>query len=180
MSDYVSSVSAALQQRYADQPEYLQAVLTWLEMIAPALKDEPAYERLDLLTRMVEPDRMLTFTVPWLDDQGCAHTNHGYRVQFNSAIGPYKGGLRFHPSVNPSIVKFLGFEQTYKNGILDRKITLCPLGQGDMEIPELLAETPETIREVIVEHDYSNQEMWQTVTESYEYMTKNGLCAGNV
>ena len=71
-------------------------------------------------------------------------------------------------------------EQTYKNGILDRKITLCPLGQGDMEIPELLAETPETIREVIVEHDYSNKEMWQTVTESYEYMTKNGLCAGNV
>ena len=117
MSDYVSSVSAALQQRYADQPEYLQAVLTWLEMIAPALKDEPAYERLDLLTRMVEPDRMLTFTVPWLDDQGCAHTNHGYRVQFNSAIGPYKGGLRFHPSVNPSIVKFLGFEQTYKNAL---------------------------------------------------------------
>ncbi|HIT57537.1 MAG TPA: NADP-specific glutamate dehydrogenase, partial [Candidatus Galloscillospira stercoripullorum] len=70
-----------------------------------------------LLTRMVEPDRMLTFTVPWMDDKGYAHTNHGYRVQFNSAIGPYKGGLRFHPSVNPSIVKFLGFEQTYKNAL---------------------------------------------------------------
>ena len=103
------------QQRYASQPEYLQAVLTWLEMIAPALEDDPIYERLDLLTRMVEPERMLSFTVPWMDDQGMAHTNHGYRVQFNSAIGPYKGGLRFHPSVNPSIVKFLGFEQTYKN-----------------------------------------------------------------
>ena len=117
MSDYVSSVSAALQQRYADQPEYLQAVLTWLEMIAPALKDEPAYERLDLLTRMVEPDRMLTFTVPWMDDKGYAHTNHGYRVQFNSAIGPYKGGLRFQPNVYPGIIKFLGFEQIFKNSL---------------------------------------------------------------
>ena len=117
MSDYVSSVSAALRERYAGQPEYLQAVLTWLEMISPALENEPVYERLDLLTRMVEPDRMLSFTVPWLDDQGVAHTNHGFRVQFNSAIGPYKGGLRFHPTVNPSIVKFLGFEQTYKNAL---------------------------------------------------------------
>ena len=117
MSDYVSSVSAALRQRYADQPEYLQSVLTWLEMIAPALQDNDIYERLDLLTRMVEPERMLSFTVPWADDKGFAHTNHGYRVQFNSAIGPYKGGLRFHPSVNPSVVKFLGFEQTYKNAL---------------------------------------------------------------
>ena len=125
MSDYVSRVSADLQQRYAGQPEYLQAVLTWLEMIAPALEDNPIYERVDLLTRMVEPDRMLTFTVPWMDDQGMAHTNHGYRVQFNSAIGPYKGGLRFHPSVNPSIVKFLGFEQTYKNAL-----TGLPIGGG--------------------------------------------------
>ena len=117
MSDYVSSVSAALRQRYADQPEYLQSVLTWLEMIAPALQDNDIYERLDLLTRMVEPERMLSFTVPWADDKGMAHTCHGYRVQFNSAIGPYKGGLRFHPSVNPSVVKFLGFEQTYKNAL---------------------------------------------------------------
>jgi len=126
MSDYVSRVSADLQQRYAGQPEYLQAVLTWLEMIAPALEDNPIYERVDLLTRMVEPDRMLTFTVPWMDDQGMAHTNHGYRVQFNSAIGPYKGGLRFHPSVNPSIVKFLGFEQTYKNALTGLPIGGAP------------------------------------------------------
>ena len=145
MSDYVSRVSADLQQRYAGQPEYLQAVLTWLEMIAPALEDNPIYERVDLLTRMVEPDRMLTFTVPWMDDQGMAHTNHGYRVQFNSAIGPYKGGLRFHPSVNPSIVKFLGFEQTYKNaltglpigGAADRQPRQGPagdIGVGSREI----------------------------------------------
>ena len=117
MSEYAASVSAALEQRYANQPEYLQAVQAWLEMIQPAVTDDPRFERLDLLTRMVEPERMLSFTVPWVDAQGMAHTNHGYRVQFNSAIGPYKGGLRFHPTVNPSVVKFLGFEQTYKNAL---------------------------------------------------------------
>ena len=117
MSEYAASVSAALEQRYANQSEYLQAVQAWLEMIQPAVTDDPRFERLDLLTRMVEPERMLSFTVPWVDDQGMAHTNHGYRVQFNSAIGPYKGGLRFHPTVNPSVVKFLGFEQTYKNAL---------------------------------------------------------------
>ena len=117
MSEYAASVSAALEQRYANQPEYLQAVQAWLEMIQPAVTDDPRFERLDLLTRMVEPERMLSFTVPWVDDQGMAHTNHGYRAQFNSAIGPYKGGLRFHPTVNPSVVKFLGFEQTYKNAL---------------------------------------------------------------
>lgn len=117
MSEYAASVSAALEQRYANQPEYLQAVQAWLEMIQPAVTDDPLFERLDLLTRMVEPERMLSFTVPWVDDQGMAHTNHGYRAQFNSAIGPYKGGLRFHPTVNPSVVKFLGFEQTYKNAL---------------------------------------------------------------
>lgn len=116
MNEYVARVSAQLQQRYANEPEYLQSVQTWLEMVEPAL-DDPIYERLDLLTRMVEPERMVTFLVPWVDDQGVAHTNHGYRVQFNSAIGPYKGGLRFHPSVTPSVVKFLGFEQTYKNAL---------------------------------------------------------------
>ncbi|MCI8422698.1 MAG: NADP-specific glutamate dehydrogenase [Lawsonibacter sp.] len=116
MNDYVARVSAGLQERYANEPEYLQSVLTWLDMIAPAL-DDPRFEKLDLLTRMVEPERMFTFLVPWLDDQGVAHTNHGYRVQFNSAIGPFKGGLRFHPSVTPSVVKFLGFEQTYKNAL---------------------------------------------------------------
>ena len=117
MSEYAASVSAALKQRYANQPEYLQAVQAWLEMIQPAVTDDPRFERLDLLTRMVEPERMLSFTVPWVDDQGMAHTNHGYRAQFNSAIGPYKGGLRFRPTVNPSVVKFLGFEQTYKNAL---------------------------------------------------------------
>ena len=117
MNEYAARVSEALKARYAHEPEYLQSVLTWLDMISPALDDDPRYEKLDLLTRMVEPERMFTFLVPWVDDNGVAHTQHGYRVQFNSAIGPYKGGLRFHPSVNPSVVKFLGFEQTYKNAL---------------------------------------------------------------
>jgi glutamate dehydrogenase (NADP+) len=116
MNEYAVRVMAKLRQQYAHEQEYLQAVETWLEMIDPAL-DDPRYEQQDLLTRMVEPDRMFTFLVPWMDDQGVVHTNHGYRVQFSSAIGPYKGGLRFHPSVTPSVVKFLGFEQTYKNAL---------------------------------------------------------------
>ena len=116
MNEYAERVASRLRERCAHEPEYIQCVETWLEMIDPAL-DDPRYERLDLLTRMVEPDRMFTFLVPWVDDQGQAHTSHGYRVQFNSAIGPYKGGLRFHPSVNTSVVKFLGFEQTYKSAL---------------------------------------------------------------
>ena len=114
MNAYVERVLKDLKTRYAHEPEYLQSVQAWLEMIEPAV-DDPRYEKMDLLTRMVEPERMFSFLVPWVDDQGVAHTNRGYRVQFNSAIGPYKGGLRFHPGVNPSVVKFLGFEQTYKN-----------------------------------------------------------------
>ena len=116
MNNYAARVLERLRRKYPSETEYLQSVQTWLEMIDPAL-DDPRYEKLDLLTRMVEPERMVTFLVPWVDDQGNAHTNHGYRVQFNSAIGPYKGGLRFHPSVNESVVKFLGFEQTYKNAL---------------------------------------------------------------
>jgi len=116
MNNYAARVLERLRRKYPNEAEYLQSVQTWLEMIDPAL-DDPRYEKLDLLSRMVEPERMVTFLVPWTDDQGMAHTNHGYRVQFNSAIGPYKGGLRFHPSVNESVVKFLGFEQTYKNAL---------------------------------------------------------------
>ncbi len=116
MNDYTARVICNLQKQYPHEPEYLQAVQLWLELIGPAA-DDPLYEKLDLITRMAEPERMFSFPVSWMDDQGQVHTNHGYRVQFNSAIGPYKGGLRFHPSVKPSVVKFLGFEQTYKNAL---------------------------------------------------------------
>ncbi len=140
MNNYAARVLERLRQKYPSEEEYLQSVQTWLEMIDPAL-DDPRYEKLDLLTRMVEPERMVTFLVPWVDDQGNAHTNHGYRVQFNSAIGPYKGGLRFHPSVNASVVKFLGFEQTYKNALTGLPIggasggaDFDPRGRSDREI----------------------------------------------
>ena len=116
MNDYTARVICDLQRRYPYEPEYLQAVQLWLELVGPAA-DDPKFEKLDLITRMVEPERLFSFPVSWVDDQGQVHTNHGYRVQFNSAIGPYKGGLRFHPGVNPSVVKFLGFEQTYKNAL---------------------------------------------------------------
>ncbi len=140
MNEYVERVLNDLKARYAHEPEYLQSVQAWLEMIEPAV-DDPRYEKMDLLTRMVEPERMFTFLVPWVDDQGVAHTNRGYRVQFNSAIGPYKGGLRFHPGVNASVVKFLGFEQTYKNALTGLPIggagggaDFDPRGKSDREI----------------------------------------------
>ena len=140
MNNYAARVLERLRQKYPNETEYLQSVQTWLEMIDPAL-DDPRSEKLDLLTRMVEPERMVTFLVPWTDDRGNAHTNHGYRVQFNSAIGPYKGGLRFHPSVNESVVKFLGFEQTYKNALTGLPIggasggsDFDPRGKSDREI----------------------------------------------
>ena len=140
MNEYVNRVLNNLKAQYAHESEYLQCVQTWLEMIEPAV-DDPRYEQQDLLTRMVEPDRMFTFLVPWVDDKGVAHTNHGYRVQFNSAIGPYKGGLRFRSDVNPSVVKFLGFEQTYKNALTGLPIggaaggaDFDPRGKSDREI----------------------------------------------
>ena len=140
MNEYVTRVSENLKKLYSNEPEYLQSALTWLEMIAPAV-DDPRYEKMDLLSRMVEPERMFSFVVPWMDDNGTCHTNHGFRVQFNSAIGPFKGGLRFHPSVNPSVVKFLGFEQTYKNALTGLPIggaaggaDFDPKGRSDREI----------------------------------------------
>ena len=140
MNQYAERVLSQLTEHYFQEPEYLQSVRSWLEMIDPAL-DDPRYEKLDLLTRMVEPERMVSFLVPWTDDHGVAHTNHGWRVQFSSAIGPYKGGLRFHPSVNASVVKFLGFEQTYKNALTGLPIggasggaDFDPRGKSDREI----------------------------------------------
>ena len=117
MNDYAQKVFSRLQELYANETDYLQTVQAWLEMISPAIDGNPEYEKQDLLTRMAEPERMVSFLVPWQDDAGFYHTNHGYRAQFNSAIGPYKGGLRFHPSLNGGTVKFLGFEQTYKNAL---------------------------------------------------------------
>ena len=112
MNAYLASVIENVKKKHGNEPEFVQTVEEVFSSLEPVIEKHPEYEKVDLLGRMVEPERMLSFTVPWVDDQGMAHTNHGYRVQFNSAIGPYKGGLRFQANVYPGIIKFLGFEQT--------------------------------------------------------------------
>ena len=124
-NEYLKRVYEGLEKRNANEPEFLQAVREVLESIQPVVEKHPEYEKAGLIERMVEPERIITFRVPWVDDQGKVQVNRGYRVQFNSAIGPYKGGLRFHPSVNQGILKFLGFEQIFKNSL-----TTLPMGGG--------------------------------------------------
>ncbi|WP_077598088.1 NADP-specific glutamate dehydrogenase [Olsenella urininfantis] len=122
---YSEKVIAELKERYAAQPEFIQAAEEVLTTLQPALDAHPEYEAAGLLERLVEPERVIIFRVPWVDDSGKVQVNRGYRVQFSSAIGPYKGGLRLHPSVNLGILKFLGFEQIFKNSL-----TTLPMGGG--------------------------------------------------
>ena len=123
MSKYIERVLAEVREKNAHEPEFLQTVEEVLESLAPIVDAHPEYEKIALLERMVEPERTIEFRVPWVDDNGQTHVNRGYRVQFNGAIGPYKGGLRFAPNVTLSIMKFLGFEQTFKNSL-----TTLPMG----------------------------------------------------
>ena len=122
---YTEEVLEKIKQKNATEPEYLQAVTEVLHTLAPAIEAHPEYQKVALLERLCEPERIITFRVPWLNDKGEIEVNRGYRVQFNGAIGPYKGGLRFHPSVNQSIMKFLAFEQVFKNSL-----TGLPIGGG--------------------------------------------------
>ena len=123
---YIDEVLEQVKAKNAHEPEFLQAVTEVFNTLRPVVEaNEETYRREALLERMVEPDRIISFRVPWVDDKGRAQVNRGYRVQFNNSIGPYKGGLRFHPSVNQSIVKFLGFEQCFKNSL-----TSLPMGGG--------------------------------------------------
>ena len=123
---YLSDVLADVNRKYSYQPEFLQAVREVLETLEPViLKNEDFYKKEAVLERLVEPDRQIIFRVPWVDDAGNIRVNTGYRVQFNNSIGPYKGGIRFHPSVTLSVIKFLGFEQTFKNSL-----TGLPMGGG--------------------------------------------------
>ena len=120
-----SEIMANLKRKYGHEPEYLQAVQEVLESIEETYNQHPEFEKAKIVERIVEPDRIFTFRVTWIDDKGEIQTNLGYRVQFNAAIGPYKGGLRFHKAVTPSMLKFLGFEQTFKNAL-----TTLPMGGG--------------------------------------------------
>ena len=121
----INDFMARLEAKHPGESEYLQAVREVLMSIEGVYNQHPEFEKASLIERLVEPERIITFRVPWVDDRGKVQVNLGYRVQFNSAIGPYKGGLRFHASVNLSILKFLGFEQTFKNAL-----TTLPMGGG--------------------------------------------------
>ena len=125
MNAYIERVLKEVREKNGNEKEFLQTVEEVLSSLAPVVEKHPEYEAQALLERMVEPERVIEFRVVWTDDAGKAQVNRGYRVQFNSAIGPYKGGLRFHPSVNLSVMKFLGFEQTFKNSL-----TSLPIGGG--------------------------------------------------
>ena len=125
MNQYVQRVLDETKTKNHNEPEFLQTVEEVLTSLAPVIEQHPEYEANALLERLVEPERLIEFRVTWTDDEGKPHVNRGYRVQFNGALGPYKGGLRFHPTVNLSILKFLGFEQVLKNSL-----TTLPIGGG--------------------------------------------------
>ena len=134
-------IMQALEAKHPGEAEFLQAVREVLVSIEDVYNEHPEFEKAKIIERLVEPDRILTFRVPWVDDRGEVHVNLGYRVQFNNAIGPYKGGIRFHPSVNLSILKFLGFEQTFKNALTTLPMggakggsDFAPRGKSDAEI----------------------------------------------
>ena len=124
-NQYLNELMERVIKRNANEPEFHQTVKEVLESIEPVVEARPEYIKSGVLERMVEPERIIKFRVPWVDDNGNVQVNRGFRIQFNSAIGPYKGGLRFHPSVYEGIIKFLGFEQTFKNSL-----TSLPMGGG--------------------------------------------------
>ena len=122
---YIQDVLDIVRRRNGNEPEFLQAVTEVLESIEPAVEKHKKYRDSKILERIVEPERVMMFRVPWFDDKGGVQVNRGFRIQFNSALGPYKGGLRLHPTVCLSILKFLAFEQVFKNSL-----TTLPLGGG--------------------------------------------------
>ncbi len=125
MSSFVDTIMADVKAKNPAQPEFIQAVEEVVESLEPVMEKHPEYKEAKILERIIEPERVIMFRVPWIDDKGQVQVNRGFRVEYNSAIGPYKGGLRFHPSVNLGILKFLGFEQVFKNAL-----TTLPMGGG--------------------------------------------------
>ena len=125
MSEFVNSILTEVKAKNPSEPEFHQAVQEVAESLELVMERHPEYRKAKILERIIEPERTITFRVPWVDDQGEIHINRGYRIEMNSAIGPYKGGLRFHPSVNLGILKFLAFEQVFKNSL-----TTLPMGGG--------------------------------------------------
>ena len=151
----VNNLMADLERKHPGESEYLQAVREVLESIEEVYNDHPEFESAKIVERMVEPDRIITFRVTWVDDKGEIQTNLGYRVQFNSAIGPYKGGIRFHAAVNPSMLKFLGFEQTFKNAL-----TTLPMGgaKGGSDFsPKGKSDAEKSASSALFEGDYHRE-----------------------
>lgn len=141
MNAYIERVIEQVKKRDAHEPEFIQTVEEVFSSIEKEVEQHPEYEKMGLLERLVEPERQISFRVTWVDDAGKVQVNRGFRVQFNSAIGPYKGGLRFHPTVYSGVVKFLGFEQIFKNSLTGLPIgggkggsDFDPTGKSDMEI----------------------------------------------
>ena len=141
MNSYIERTIENVKQKNPHEPEFIQTVEEVLSTIEPVIDAHPEYEQADILGRLTEPDRGISFRVTWVDDKGATQVNRGYRYQFNSAIGPYKGGLRFHPSVYEGIIKFLGFEQIFKNSLTGLPIgggkggsDFDPKGKSDMEV----------------------------------------------
>ena len=124
-NSYLSNIYESVKKRNKNEPEFLQAVEEVLSSLEVVVNRRPEIEKNGVIERLVEPERMIQFRVPWVDDQGKVNVNRAFRVEFNSAIGPYKGGLRLHPTVNASVIKFLGFEQVFKNAL-----TSLPMGGG--------------------------------------------------
>ena len=141
MNEYVNEVLEKISKKNSNEPEFLQAVKEVYHTVEKIIDNNPDFKKLAMLERIAEPERIITFRVPWVDDSGQVQVNRGYRVQFSSVIGPYKGGLRFHPSVNLGIIKFLGFEQIFKNALTGLPIggakggsDFDPKGKTDNEI----------------------------------------------
>ncbi|MBR2924581.1 MAG: NADP-specific glutamate dehydrogenase [Clostridia bacterium] len=140
-NEYLIGLLERVEKRNPGEPEFIQAVTEVLESLEPVIEKSPKYVEAGVLESIVEPERIIKFRVPWIDDNGKVQVNRGFRIQFNSAIGPYKGGLRFHPSVNESVIKFLGFEQTFKNSLTGLPMgggkggsDFDPKGKSDMEV----------------------------------------------
>lgn len=159
-------ILSALEAKHPGEKEYLQAVKEVLLSIEEVYNQHPEFEKAKIIERLVEPERIFTFRVPWVDDKGEIQVNLGYRVQFNNAIGPYKGGIRFHPSVNLSILKFLGFEQTFKNAL-----TTLPMGGGKGDPTLLLAEKVMRKSCVSARHSSSNYGVTSDRTAMFRRVT---------
>ena len=176
MSDYVKGLIADVKAKHPAQPEFHQAVQEVAESLDLVLERHPEYRSAKILERIIEPERVIIFRVPWVDDQGEVQVNRGFRIEMNSAIGPYKGGLRFHPSVNLGIIKFLGFEQTFKNSL-----TTLPMGAGKGgnptgELAGAIDAAAEALGNIYASNVFPSMELWWDTYPNHIGHTQSAGC----